>query len=200
MSMLYTGAGSTTAAALRQGCNFLDPDAHGRAFNRVLHDLEPSKTLASRKPPATVRAACCVWTAPAVPLLPRYIEAVQQTYKSSVGVTDFSKPDAAAAQINRWCADNTGGHIQNLVSANDLQGVANGGCELALTSAVHFKGEWENRFFKESEQRTWSHEGGRTSAAYLMGLTSHYAFLQTDAFTTLKLTMDNHPKTGECAP
>lgn len=61
------------------------------------------------------------------------------TYEAQVFAADFTG-DATRREINRWIAQNTGGHIKDALDAIDPSTV------LALVNAVYFEGKWQEPF------------------------------------------------------
>ena len=152
---------------------YSEPSTHARSFKRRLEGLEEEPSSQYETPPV-VRAAARLWSASEIPLLPRYIENIQESYHGTVATTDFSVPLDASEKINAWAAEHTGGHIKELISEGDLSSFEdNSG--LVLTTALHFKGSWDSPFDKGPTLRPWTYSSGERTDAYLMGATEYYA-------------------------
>ena len=175
MSMLYAGASGNTKESLQKGLDiYSEPSTHARSFKRLLEGLEEEPSSQYETPPV-VRAAARLWSASEIPLLPKYIENIQESYHGTVATTDFSVPLDASEKINAWAAEHTGGYIKELISEGDLSSLEdNSG--LVLTTALHFKGSWESPFNKGPTLRPWTYSSGERTDAYLMGATKYYAF------------------------
>jgi serpin B len=65
-------------------------------------------------------------------------------YGGAFEITDFTRPDAAAARINGWVEEQTNRRITNLVPAGALHSTT----RLVLVNAVYFNVPWQELFTK----------------------------------------------------
>ncbi|XP_053686748.1 uncharacterized protein LOC128736297 [Sabethes cyaneus] len=72
-------------------------------------------------------------------------------YNTSVDKVPFSNPEKAADIINRWVAQSTRGRIQDLVSADGVDGAV-----ITLVNAIYFKGLWTYPFPNNGPQRKFN--------------------------------------------
>lgn len=99
----------------------------------------------------TLSTANRLWVDEHFELLDSFLNSSQEQFGALPGKVDFSDPVKSAATINDWVSKQTGGKIQNLISANAIDMYTT----LILTNAVYFKGDWvkpfkENATYKES--------------------------------------------------
>ena len=73
---------------------------------------------------------------------------------------DFSDDEACRQKINAWVAENTGGHIKELLARGSLQG----GSALVLSAALHFKAAWALPFSESGTRPEPFHLLNGTSA------------------------------------
>ncbi len=143
LALVYPGARGTTRSELDA---LLGPDV-------LSHSAEVRGELAERaKPPEWARNRGAgfvldvgnqVWVQSGYRVEPTYATELAQAFGVDPRVVDFQgSPAEAAAAINRWVSDATGGKIPTLVSARTLSPLT----RLLLANSVYFKAAWHSRF------------------------------------------------------
>lgn len=89
-----------------------------------------------------LQIANSLWAVAGLEMQPEFQSRIQQNYAGKLFTTDFSDSVAAAAQINRWVADNTAQRIPTIVAPGQLSPQA----ALLLINAVYFKMRWQEPF------------------------------------------------------
>jgi len=91
-----------------------------------------------------------------------------------------SKPLSSIAEVNKWCADATGGKITKVLDSM-------GGLSMVLINAIYFKGLFEHAF---SEAMTKPHQfespKGMTQVQ-MMHLKTKYQYKESDSFQAIQL-------------
>lgn len=72
-------------------------------------------------------------------------KSVTNRYFSDFKQIDYTKPELAISQINRWVSEKTNHRINEIVSDADI----NSSTKLLISNTVYFKGEWLNKFKKQ---------------------------------------------------
>jgi serpin B len=93
-----------------------------------------------------LRVVNSIWGQEGYTFLPSFLDVLAQNYGAGMNLLDFNKPDAAAAAINRWIADQTENRITELLSPGALQDSV----ALVLTDAVYFNAAWAQPFDKSA--------------------------------------------------
>ncbi|XP_077077720.1 leukocyte elastase inhibitor-like isoform X4 [Siphateles boraxobius] len=77
----------------------------------------------------------------------KFLNDAKSYYEAGLEKVDFkNKSEAARVNINKWVEKKTQEKIKDLVP----QGVINGMTKLVLVNAIYFRGNWEEKFPKES--------------------------------------------------
>jgi serpin B len=145
LGMLYAGAGGSTATEI----------AHTLYLENISVPLGQTTRDAflkavKRQPAgfgavaggATLESANALWGGENAELDAAYVRTIQNIFGGGIFKVDFSKPSAAAREIDNWVAARTGDKIKDLISADRL----NGQTRLVLTNAVYFRADWQNPF------------------------------------------------------
>lgn len=115
------------------------------------------------------------------PIFPEYREAITKIYKAQ----HFSVPKertAGASLINAWIAEKTGGHIRNLISANDLPD----GAFFVLLNGVYFDGKWAQNF-KKTKSELFTFANGGPKDVQMMSVKGNYRSYEGDTFRMLEI-------------
>lgn len=139
LAMLHAGSGGATrkqlAGALHLG-KLADTDLQaGLAAVRA--------GWARPKQGVTVAVANRLFGEQTLVFKPDYLELGRQVFGAPLEPVDFIKdPGAAITRINAWVGEQTRGEITDLVAPGGLDAST----RLVLTSAVYFKGDWQEPF------------------------------------------------------
>jgi serpin B len=91
----------------------------------------------------TLRTATALWVEETFPLRRAFLDTAAAHFGGAAFPIDFKHNISAAAdQINRWVETQTDDHIKALISPDALTGDA----RLVITSAIYFKGQWNQPF------------------------------------------------------
>lgn len=74
--------------------------------------------------------------------------AVQQ-FSSGIELVNFAKKDDTAKKINAFVGEKTNKRITNLIEPDSLGADS----RVILINAIHFKGEWEEKFYEDSTRK-----------------------------------------------
>jgi len=137
LSMTYNGAASSTKDAMARvlGIQELSLDNLNNANAALLSNLQ------APGPGVKIALANSLWARNGVSFHQSFLDRNRRFYGADVTSMDFGAPDARDT-INAWVSDRTGGRIQSLVDRIDAADV------LLLVNAIHFKGEWTDKFDK----------------------------------------------------
>lgn len=94
-----------------------------------------------------------------------YAEALKESYNAEAETVNFAENADAAATINGWVEEKTGGKITDLVSADCLDD----NTRIVLLNALHFKGNWLNKFDEAAteEDDFWTSEEDSIKINYM---------------------------------
>ena len=100
-------------------------------------------TLPATDPKSTVKIANSMWHGSGLAFLPSFSKKMDEVMGASVKAYDVSNPAQAAAEVNGWISQNTSGHIDKLVSPDDIG-------DFMLANALYFKSVWAHKFNKSN--------------------------------------------------
>ncbi|CAH0731941.1 unnamed protein product, partial [Brenthis ino] len=96
-----------------------------------------------------------------------------KNFGSEVTPIDFSVPDAAVRQINKWISIQTHNKISNLLSPDAVKFDT----QLVIANAVYFKGLWETKFKQESTKPLLFHlSDGKTKTVPFMRMRHSFRY------------------------
>ena len=147
--LAYAGAEGETAAELERVLRLTEAGS-GLAFERDAA-LAAARTLMGNTDGVDgapqLSIANSLWKQSGHPLLPEYLQRLQESLGPSLFEVDFrSDPEAARRTINAWVETATGGHIPDLLAESDVSPLT----RLVLGTAVHFHATWADPFRPEA--------------------------------------------------
>lgn len=84
-----------------------------------------------------------VWVDKSMPLKPSFGDIVKKQYNTEARLVDFlNKSNEVRMEVNKWAADETKGHIQELLPVDSVDKST----RLVLANALYFKGTWQKEF------------------------------------------------------
>ena len=86
--------------------------------------------------------ANAIWIDQGTFLLTDFRYAIEEQFKSKLGILNFEMTPNALSTINNWISEQTQGKIPNLLNPNDIDQLT----RLVLTNAVYFQGAWVSPF------------------------------------------------------
>ena len=160
LGMVYAGAAGSTEAELR---NLLEPEETPEQFHQGIGELF-SELVTMESGGNTVQIANALFPRPGFELEPAFVQTLTDRYRAGVTVTDFAKP-GAVSMINQWTAERTGGHIQKLFEAGQLDSST----VCALVNAIYFKATWKKAFaVADTRSEAFSLEHGQAVMVPMM--------------------------------
>jgi serpin B len=139
LGMTMNGAGGETWEAMRRTLRFGDlTEEEINASYRGLIDL-----LADLDARVSFQLANSIWHDRSLTPLEPFVARVDEAFDAEVRPLDFGAADAAST-INAWVRDATKGRIEAIVPDPIPPGVV-----MYLLNAIHFKGDWTDRFDPE---------------------------------------------------
>uniref|UniRef100_A0A8D2P715 Leukocyte elastase inhibitor n=1 Tax=Zosterops lateralis melanops TaxID=1220523 RepID=A0A8D2P715_ZOSLA len=141
LSMVLLGSRGSTEAQI---CKVLSlknaQDAHN-GYQSLLHEINDPNTK------YILRTANRLYGEKTFEFLPSFLESSEKSYHAGLEQMDFVQAwEDCRKQINGWVEERTEGKIQNLLA----EGILNSLTRLVLVNAIYFKGNWEEKFNKES--------------------------------------------------
>jgi serpin B len=176
LGMLEPGATGAGQGQLRSLLRITDAATWHASINALTADLE------SRRPgpvgtgvgegqnpgEVTVRIANAAFTQPGYPFLPEYLAVVGSNYGAVIEQLDFATDRYAAAErINGFVAERTDGHIQDLVSGDQIDPAT----VLALVNALLLQASWESEFLSDAttDQAFTLRDGSTVTVPMMLG-------------------------------
>ncbi|TRZ17900.1 hypothetical protein HGM15179_009229 [Zosterops borbonicus] len=115
-------------------------DAHN-GYQSLLHEINDPNTK------YILRTANRLYGEKTFEFLPSFLESSEKSYHAGLEQMDFVQAwEDSRKLINGWVEERTEGKIQNLLA----EGILNSLTRLVLVNAIYFKGNWEEKFNKES--------------------------------------------------
>ena len=168
LAMMEPGTVDDAGTQVRELLGIEDPAAYHAAMNALEQDLETRQVDAGDEDAGelTLRIANAAFLQAGYPFEPDYLDTVGRHYGPVLNEVDFPPdPDAVAAEINRWVADNTEDRITDLIP----DGALTADTVLALVNALYLRASWTEPFEeRRTEDDTFSRLDGDEVAVPLM--------------------------------
>lgn len=97
-------------------------------------------------------------------------EIYNRNFKSDITALDFMDKDESADGMNRWVANVTRGVIQKIISPSSLTE----DIRLILINAIYFKGLWETKFERSTEELIFRNSATESERMTAMTVTSYF--------------------------
>ncbi len=178
LSMARNGARGLTEAQMASTLGFAgrDRDRINAFYSRLVPGLD------SVDPQVRLYMANSIWTRAGFPIEPGFYDRNRSDYRAEIRELDFGAAGAAAI-INRWVEERTGGKIRNLVA--DPIGSE---IKMLLLNAIHFKGAWSRPFPAGATRPAVFHKsGGTESACMLMASAGQVRMARNDSMTAVEI-------------
>ncbi|KFO22532.1 Serpin I2 [Fukomys damarensis] len=101
--------------------------------------------IAEKKEEFTFNLANALYLQEGFTVKEQYLHGNKEFFQSSVKLVDFQDAKACAKTISTWIESKTDGKIKNMFSEEDFGPLT----RLVLVNAIHFKGDWKQKFRKE---------------------------------------------------
>jgi serpin B len=181
LAMVYSGAGSVTAAEMRDTLHFNleDRELHTE-MRRLVSQLD------SAGEGSQLSLANALWGQQGYTFLQGFLRLIRDQYGAGLETVDFQgATDLARTTINRWVEDRTHQRIKNLIQPGmlDLR------TRLVLTNAIYFKGIWRVQFDpKDTRKEPFHlHSGGNVSVDMMHLQNKRFRVLREPTFRALEI-------------
>lgn len=167
LAMTAAGAGGQTLAEMKQVLHLpADPAAADAGFTNLL------SVAGGDRPGYRLRTANAVWGQAGYPWKPTFTGRLKAGYGAGVREADFAtQPDAERQRVNAWAEDETLGRIKDLLAKRDITTDT----RMVLANAIHFKGEWAERFDpKRTRPAPFTRADGSKAAVPMMSRTGGF--------------------------
>ena len=134
----------------------------------------------------TINLANAIFVDDGWPLKDSYVSSVGKTYSARIANLDFSKGEASAKVINRWCSDQTNGMIKKVIEQTDPDMLC------YLLNALYFKSQWTEKFNKSNTaDETFTDEAGNKSIVKMMKQNKSFSYQHNDVFKIVRMRYGN---------
>uniref|UniRef100_A0A1L8ED10 Putative serine proteinase inhibitor n=1 Tax=Haematobia irritans TaxID=7368 RepID=A0A1L8ED10_HAEIR len=158
MALAFSGAKGPTADEIATAMKFISkcPQEVAETFHHVLEKYQDSNL---------VKMANKVYVQEGNAIKPEYAALTKEKYHAEAESVDFVQSQLAAQNINSWVESKTAGKITDLISADAL----GPDTRVVLLNALHFKGEWQEKFDEENtaEDDFWLNEEESVKAKFM---------------------------------
>lgn len=145
LAMTSAGANGDTASQIADVMHYTLPPARLHpAMDRLALDLASRGADAtSGKLPFEMHQMDALWGQKDYAIESPFLDTLSTSYDAGVYQLDFgTDPDGSRKTINAWVADQTDGHIKDLLGAPDVTALT----RLVLTNAIYFQAAWATPF------------------------------------------------------
>ncbi|XP_040120186.1 serpin B3-like isoform X1 [Oryx dammah] len=188
LAMTYLGARANTASQMQKVLHFSEIAANTKGgategpvekpgnvhhhFQKLLTELKKSTDAYE------LRVANRLYGEKEFPFLQEYMDNVQKFYLTSVESADFKNAaEETRKMINSWVESQTNERIKDLFPKDSLDSTT----VLVLVNAVYFKGQWNQKFKKEStaEEEFWLNKD-TSKPVQMMKQTNRFNFVSLE--------------------
>ncbi|KAJ8262916.1 hypothetical protein COCON_G00153730 [Conger conger] len=159
LAALSVGARGKTHQQLFEGLGFnsteITTEEVNQAFQHIHHNL-------NEKTDVDLSLGNALFIGQDFKPRPEFLESMKRYYESEGFSTDFSKPEEAKEQINKYVNEKTKGKISELVQDVDPQVV------MYLINYIYFKGKWEIPFDPKATKEHDFHVDDKTTVSVPM--------------------------------
>ncbi|XP_074683077.1 ovalbumin-like [Strix aluco] len=157
LSMVYLGARENTRAQIDKVVHFDKITGFGESIESQcgtsvsVHTSLKDMLIQISKPSDnySFSFASRLYAEETYPILPEYLQCVQELYKGGLESISFqTAADQARELINSWVESQTNGMIKDILQPSSVDPQT----EMVLVNAIYFKGMWEKAFKDEDTQ------------------------------------------------
>uniref|UniRef100_A0A8D0FAE5 Serpin domain-containing protein n=1 Tax=Strix occidentalis caurina TaxID=311401 RepID=A0A8D0FAE5_STROC len=157
LSMVYLGARENTRAQIDKVVHFDKITGFGESIESQcgtsvsVHTSLKDMLIQISKPSDnySLSFASRLYAEETYPILPEYLQCVQELYKGGLESISFqTAADQARELINSWVESQTNGMIKDILQPSSVDPQT----EMVLVNAIYFKGMWEKAFKDEDTQ------------------------------------------------
>uniref|UniRef100_A0A3B1JY77 Serpin family A member 4 n=1 Tax=Astyanax mexicanus TaxID=7994 RepID=A0A3B1JY77_ASTMX len=167
LSMLALGAKGNTHSQIFStlGYSTLTPDQVNEGYEHLLHMLDHSQDE------MLLEAGSAVAVREDFKPVDKFLKDVQHFYQGEAFTVDYSKPEVAVQEINKYIAKKTKDMITDMVKTLDPQTV------MMLINYIYFRGKWKKPFEQRFTQKADFHVDDNTKVTVdMMQNTGRYHF------------------------
>uniref|UniRef100_A0A671MIU5 Alpha-1-antitrypsin homolog n=1 Tax=Sinocyclocheilus anshuiensis TaxID=1608454 RepID=A0A671MIU5_9TELE len=169
LSMLAVGAKGSTLSQIYSSLGYsgLQASQVNESYEHLIHMLGHSQE------DMQLEAGAGVAIREGFKVVDQFLKDVQHYYNSEAFSVDFSKPEIAAEEINKFIAKKTHDKITNMVKDLDSDMV------MMLINYMYFRGKWDKQFdAKLTHKADFKVDNDTTVQVDMMKRTGRYAFYQ----------------------
>jgi serpin B len=188
LAMTYAGARGQTADEMAKVMHFtLEPKRLHPAFRAL---LAQASGAGRKAPPYQLSLANALWGQKGYGFLPDFLNITRANYGAVFKEVDFVGDAPQAVRfINEWVELQTRDKIKQLLTPDDVDRET----RLVLTNAIYFKGNWADKFSKDSTHDHAFHvTTDRAFKVPMMHRTAKYPYLDGGSFQILELPYGGH--------
>jgi serpin B len=188
LAMVYAGARGQTERQMAETLGYPRDAAVHAAFGEIQRRLDDAGKHTGRPDdaePFALALANAVWGQADYPFAPAYRETLATHYGDALREVDYrSDPEGARATINEWVADETRGHIENLLPPGAVDTLT----RLVLVNAVYFQADWKHPFeSNETSPGSFTALDGTEHAVPMMSQRREWAYAERDGTKAVEL-------------
>ncbi|XP_076454359.1 leukocyte elastase inhibitor-like [Babylonia areolata] len=172
LTMTYMGARGSTA---RQMLRVLDlrrlrnNKAH-MAYAALVNSLTNSGNV-------TLNVANAVYVKPNLPIEDSFRSGLQDMYRAAFGLFQLQAVGGPEAPINAWVANRTNNMVRDLLPPGTIDSLT----AIVIVNAIHFKGDWKNKFeVSLTSEQPFHRDDGTTTPVQMMSRTALFKYTQAD--------------------
>lgn len=144
LGMIQLGAKGKAQQQIRQTLKFQET-SNGEEFT-VLKSF--FSAISEKKQEFTFNLANALYIQEGFTVKEQYLHGNKEFFQSAIKLVDFQDTKACAETISNWVEKTTDGKIKDMFTGEEFGPLT----RLVLVNAIYFKGDWEQKFRKESTQ------------------------------------------------
>lgn len=179
LAMTAAGARGSTAEEMNKVLHLPAGNISHIGFAELQQQLQ-----AGPKSGFELSVANALWGQKGFPFNPKFLDLVGKNYGGGLRPVDFANAALAAGTINQWVEEQTKKRIKNLIDPSMLDATT----RLVLTNAIYFKGQWKDKFRKESTSDQPFFTADKVSAPVpMMHQGGKYRYFQDDQLQLVEM-------------
>ena len=191
VAMTYEGAKGKTAEEIQSVFHFpADTKVLREDYQNIYNIINRDSTLSNKDVVYKLNTANALWVQKDYKLLESYVSLIKKYYNGEIQNLDFiNNAKQAVITINSWVEKKTANRIKNLLSESNVKEA-----KLVLTNAIYFKGEWYNKFSKEStKDKDFKITPSLTIKVPMMEQVDHFRYTESSDVQLLELPYKSYP-------
>ncbi len=174
--MVYEGANGKTAEEIRS--TFYFPIENNQRQEQYADLLKKTN-----KEGSGIHSANALWIQKGYEISSDYLKSVENYYGGRANNLDFrDDAEGSLKEINSWVSEQTNGMIKSVLSELKPE------VKLILTNAIHFKGEWVEKFDKAStEESDFTLDNKTKTKVQMMQQTARFNYMENNDLQVLEM-------------